>query len=127
MTALFQPLLTPDESELFCQICHEDIKPLEEPLKYQESRVGDCWKIYHPNCFSPEDRNSNSFHSMPVTELTCAICSNDLKPPESPLVFHKVEEIWHIFHAECIAKWLVTKKDAGCPLCKRRIVRIAAC
>lgn len=53
-------------------------------------------------------------------ENTCCICFEDY---EKLKVIRKVGGCGHIFHSECLEKWIINKlKEPKCPLCNLNII-----
>jgi hypothetical protein len=46
----------------------------------------------------------------------CPICLNNFSDADNN--FHVIEECSHKFHSECLIKWLRTRNDSSCPLCR---------
>ena len=73
-----------------------------------------------------------SFTPMPVNHIlnqgdSCTICLEDLPlPSEQVLLYHKIENVYHVFHKNCLDTWirqqLINNQRPNCPICKQFIV-----
>jgi hypothetical protein len=54
-----------------------------------------------------------------VQNLTCTICLHDFQTGET-VCWAKVRECNHIFHEDCVVRWLEYRDD--CPLCRQNLL-----
>jgi hypothetical protein len=71
-----------------------------------------------------ESTNSREYASTPMpvvkSAVQCAICLDQVKEEESQVTGHEFFQCSpdHIFHKNCIEKWLKYTPGGGCPLCR---------
>lgn len=63
-----------------------------------------------------DDENLESKENDDEAPETCSICQEQLTPHS---IIRKIERCNHIFHQECIEKWL--SEHATCPLCMQNV------
>ena len=103
------------------------IRDYHQKHTYQEqynSNTGTTCKTYDLSTNKIELRNKDPCTTQQLVAfsacVSCSICINDFNTYEKVRILPRCG---HIFHDECIRKWLVVQKSKFCPLCQAEVVK----
>ena len=103
------------------------IRDYHQKYTYQgqyNSNTGTTCKTYDLSTNKIELRNKDPCTTQQLVAfsscVSCSICINDFNTNEKVRILPRCG---HIFHDECIRKWLVVQKSKFCPLCQAEVVK----
>jgi hypothetical protein len=78
------------------------------------SRGSDCSEVYYDIDYYIDV----SFKELKEVDKNCIICYDDFE--ESQQIVKLVWNVNHVFHKDCILKWM--KTHHSCPICRTRLI-----
>jgi hypothetical protein len=123
---VFKPLTFSDRSVIKSALdCEHNYKMamLEGANKYTihylKSQFEDAVKVYHDLCVHDTwgvskflQTQIRNMYGKIDTKETCAVCCGEIEVEQL-----KTGKCGHMFHDECIKKWVISKKTPSCPTC----------
>ena len=128
------------QDEFICEICFRNVnlRDKEEHLHCHELERRDINEIINlpannrmnissDNSLPNKGLDDETIQNYPITKIKnihdlsenkkkCLICLDEFKNGQKSIILPCI----HIFHSECIKKWM--KKENFCPLCKNKII-----
>uniref|UniRef100_M1CMY5 RING-type domain-containing protein n=1 Tax=Solanum tuberosum TaxID=4113 RepID=M1CMY5_SOLTU len=86
----------------------------------QRQQSYNCWKVINKKSIKFVYKKRKLLGFVATEPIDCAICLSDFEHGDKG---RKIERCSHIFHENCLDKWLMHGKgQATCPLCRSVII-----